>query len=392
MKAAAIVVLVALISTMVGRAEGILFVDTYPELVGIEVHWFQSLRSKGSTTSLTDKNGRTETIDNKHIAGIVTFFNEQEYPNIINESQLDSLLLQKSEIESAGAKLTEAKPYAQKAVATIDAVITRFQSGARKVNGKWLTAAEYEKYQADLDAEKIAARAVMDKRIAEQRAASNLRAADQAAIEKHQQAHNSFSERFSAKPLTDPLARSEAVIHFKERVTQALSKTSREPTLTKPIVVLNDVEPLPATVTAEILETAEAARLFRRSVGYDVALHECAEDTATVETLTVIDKVLREVKAMKPSLALEDIAAYAKTYPSAQSERLQPAYKTLVVLQALCLRLQRESQIHIDRAKVLTAAGKMGEAVKEYEQAVLVFPDSNTAQQLKETRRQTLGL
>lgn len=393
MKATALLsLLLTFLWTTAGRAEGVLFVDNYPEVVGIEVHPFASLQNTGWKTNLTDKNGQTEAIENKRIAGIVTFFDERDCADIIDESQLVPLLSQRSEIESVGAKLMEAKPYAHKAAATIDAVLSKFRSGGRKVNGKWLTAAEYQRYQSDLEAEKQAARAVIDKRIVERKAASNLRAADQAAIEKAKQADNNVPGNSSDKLLTDPHARDLAVIHFKERVAQVLIRTLREPTLTRTILALSDVDTLPPGLTTEILETATAARSFRRSVGYDIALHECAEDTAAVETLTVIDKVLTEIKAMKPSLALEHMAAYAKTYPAVQSERLRSAYQALVVLQALCLRLQGESQIHIDRAKVLAAAGKMEEAIKEYEQAVQIFPDSGTAQRIKDTRRQTLGL
>jgi hypothetical protein len=150
------------------RAGGVLFIDRYPEEYGVQVRSFSIVSRDSGKIRFTDKNGRFETIEERSVPGIITYYDESEFPNVTDEVSLEPIIQRKLAIESLGLRLEEAKPFAHKAAAAYDGVIARFRSGDRKVNGKWLTA-------TDVHGQEVAARTTREQKIAEARAAEKKR-------------------------------------------------------------------------------------------------------------------------------------------------------------------------------------------------------------------------
>jgi hypothetical protein len=163
------------------RADGVLFIDRYPEEVGVRAQSFRIVARDSGKVRFTDKNGRSESIDERWVAGIITYYDESEFPNITDEASLEPIIQRRSAIVSLGLKLEDAKPFARKAVAAYDGVIARFRSGDRKVTGKWLTG-------SDVHVQEVAAQTTREQKIADARAAEKKRfVAEQSAQEERLQ-------------------------------------------------------------------------------------------------------------------------------------------------------------------------------------------------------------
>jgi hypothetical protein len=162
-------------------ADGVLFIDRYPEEYGVQVRSFRTVTRDGGKVRFTDKDGRSEIIEERSVPGIITYYDESEFPNITDEASLEPIIQRKSAIESLGLKLEDAKPFAHKAIAAYAGVIARFRSGDRKANGKWLSA-------ADLQIQEVAAQKTREQKITDARAAEAKRfAAEQSTQEEYLQ-------------------------------------------------------------------------------------------------------------------------------------------------------------------------------------------------------------
>jgi hypothetical protein len=163
------------------RAGGVLFIDRYPEEYGVQVRSFSIVTRNSGKVRFTDKNGRSETIEERSVPGIIIYYDESEFPNIMDEISLEPIIQRKLAIQSLGLKLEDAKPFAHKAVAAYDGVIARFRLGDRKVNGKWRTATE-------VHGQEVAAQTTREQKIAEARAAEKKQfTAEQSAQEERLQ-------------------------------------------------------------------------------------------------------------------------------------------------------------------------------------------------------------
>jgi hypothetical protein len=83
--------------------------------------------------------------------------------------------------------LPQTRPYLSGPIASIQADIARFHSGDRKVNGKWLTAAEYVAWQTAKAQQIAAERAEQEKRRGEERAAEEKRIEEQKVAERERE-------------------------------------------------------------------------------------------------------------------------------------------------------------------------------------------------------------
>ena len=163
------------------RADGVLFIDRYPEEVGVRAQSFRIVARDSGKVRFMDKNGRFEVIDERWVPGIIVYYDESEFPNITDEASLEPIVQRRSAIVSLGLKLEDAKPFARKAVAAYDGVIARFRSGDRKVTGKWLTG-------SDLHVQEVAAQTTREQKIADARAGEKKRfAAEQSTQEERLQ-------------------------------------------------------------------------------------------------------------------------------------------------------------------------------------------------------------
>ena len=153
----------------------------------------------GYKSYFNDKNGKVLSIDNNLIAGIVTFPDAAEFQNITQELSLLPLRSKQADLETVVAKVPGTRPYLAPQIAALENQIARFKSGERKINGKWLTASEYQKLQADTAAAQATAKAQAERRIAEQKAAEEKQRAEQKALEEKRAAEEKTAERERAE-------------------------------------------------------------------------------------------------------------------------------------------------------------------------------------------------
>src|SRR5437667_2589031 len=149
-------VLVVVTRAPSARDGGLILENDYPQDEIVRIAPFTTERSRGPNDSgykryFTDNSGKTVSIDIRYIAGIVTFLDFSEFQNITSELSLTLLLSKKAELEAVAAKVPRARLYVRDPVRILEAEIKRFRSGERKVKGKWLTAAEYERFQVVID-------------------------------------------------------------------------------------------------------------------------------------------------------------------------------------------------------------------------------------------------
>jgi hypothetical protein len=175
------------------HASGLIFErDPSPRASGYKIVPFATEGAHtGAKSYFTDKNGNVLKVDNISIMGIVRF---PDIQNLTDQSSLASLRAKNAELEAVAEKVPNAKPYLGPQIAAIQSQIARFQSGERKVNGKWLTGSEYQKFQADAAAAKAAAEAQEQKRLAEQKAAEDKRRAEEEALEEKRRAEQKALE------------------------------------------------------------------------------------------------------------------------------------------------------------------------------------------------------
>jgi S1-C subfamily serine protease/Tfp pilus assembly protein PilF len=106
---------------------------------------------QGYKRYFTGNAGNSLSIDTRFIVEVVTFPDVEEFQNITSESSLDTLILKKSELEAVAARTPQARLYVRDVIASLEAQIKNFRFGQRKVRGKWLTAADYGKFQLTFD-------------------------------------------------------------------------------------------------------------------------------------------------------------------------------------------------------------------------------------------------
>lgn len=221
------------------------------------------------------------------------------------------------------------------------------------------------------------------------------RAADQAGAEKRKAVLVQWRRdkaNTSDAMLTDPAARSDAIAEFRKQVNAIISKASPELTAFKAASSLNEVSQLSFGLAAEVRQMSKSARVFRKSVGYALALRECRVETRILDALATLDTATRDLKSGDAESAMKQLNQFHQNDPGDPPVLLQPLYEALTNLGTLSSDLQRESQIHADRARTLAAAGKIEEALKEGKRAYDILPDPKIARMIEEIREQSLGL
>jgi len=58
----------------------------------------------------------------------------------------------------------------------------------------------------------------------------------------------------------------------------------------------------------------------------------------------------------------------------------------------LCGRSEKEAEVHSQRAREFDAAGRNGDAIREYQEAYRIFPNPETAEKIRRLQNNSLGL
>jgi hypothetical protein len=190
----------------------------------------------------------------------------------------------------------------------------------------------------------------------------------------------------------DPIVTNRIIADFKEETQSVLSRVGDATGNFHEIDRLESVQKLPAPVSESVGSLVERARDFRVKVGYETALHEYRAETETVDALSVVDQITRNIAANDASEANARLADFLKSNPEPTADSEKGLWRYLNSVRLLCSRSERDADIHLQRGQSLASAGKTSEAIREYQEAYRIFPNPVTAEKIRQLQDNSLGL
>ena len=190
----------------------------------------------------------------------------------------------------------------------------------------------------------------------------------------------------------DPIVKNRIIADFKDETQSVLSRVSDSTGNFHEVDRLESVEKLPAIVSENVGSLVERARDFRAKVGYETALQEYRTETETVDALSVVDQVTRNIAANDASAASSRLSDFLKSNPEPMADSQKPLWRYLSSVQSVCSRSEKDADVHLQRAQSLAWAGRNSEAIREYQEAYRIFPNPATAQKIRQLQDNSLGL
>lgn len=203
-----------------------------------EIREFSSQRARrphenGDQSYFLDRKGHSFGVETSLILRIIPFPDPAHFPNITSDESLGELLSKGNKLEAETTKFPQIKPYLNNITAALDAEVTRYRSGDRKVDGRWLSSTQYselqgaisarraaeEKRRADARAAAAAQRATAEaERMAAQQRAREVRAAEQQQLLEQKLADQQRREQAEAAELMRPRKATAELQVVKDRV------------------------------------------------------------------------------------------------------------------------------------------------------------------------------
>jgi len=196
----------------------------------------------------------------------------------------------------------------------------------------------------------------------------------------------------STPPAGEPEVKSRMITDFKEQTQAVLSRVGDATGNFPEIDRLDSVQQLPPPVSESVASLIDRARDFRAKVGYETALSECRSETETVDALSAVDQSTRNIAGNDASAANSGLTDFLKDNPEPMVDTQRPLWRYLTSMRLLCSRLEKEAEIHLERAGAFASAGRTGDAIREYQEAYRTFPNPATAEKIRQLQRNSLGL
>jgi hypothetical protein len=182
------------------------------------------------------------------------------------------------------------------------------------------------------------------------------------------------------------------VADFKEQTQAVLARVGDATDNFQAVVRLDSVKPLPAPVSESIGPLADQARDLRSQPGYETALQECRTETETVDAISVVDQITRNIAANDVFEAGSRLAVFLKRSPEPTVDGQKALWRYLISMRSLCNRLEKDALVHVKRAQSLASAGKTSDAIREYQEAYRTFPNPATADTINQLMHGSRGL
>jgi hypothetical protein len=182
------------------------------------------------------------------------------------------------------------------------------------------------------------------------------------------------------------------IADFKEQTQSVLSRVGDATGNFHQVDRLDSVQKLPAPVSESVDSLVDRARDFRSKVGYETALQECRTETEIVDALAVVDQITRNIAANDASEANTRLTDFLKNTPEPIADSQKPLWRYLTSMRSLCSRLEKDADIHLQRAQSLASASRNSDAIREYQEAYRTFPNPNTAEKIRQLQDNSLGL
>jgi len=196
----------------------------------------------------------------------------------------------------------------------------------------------------------------------------------------------------STPAAVEPDVKSRMITDFKEQTQAVLSRVGDATGNFPEIDRLDSVQQLPAPVSESVTSLVDRARDFRAKLGYETALSECRTETETVDALSAVDQSTRNIAGSDASAANSGLTDFLKNNPEPMVDTQRPLWRYLTSMRLLCSRLEKEAEIHVQRAAAFATAGRTGDAIREYQEAYRTFPNPATAEKIRQLQRNSLGL
>jgi hypothetical protein len=190
----------------------------------------------------------------------------------------------------------------------------------------------------------------------------------------------------------DSAVRDRMIADFKEETQTVLARVGEATGNFRDIDRLDSVEKLPTPVSESVGSLAHRARDFRSKFGYEAALRECPTETQTVDALSAVDQITRSIASNDASEANAKLGDFLKNNPEPSADSEKPLWLYLTSMRQLCTRLEKDADIHLQRAQSFAAASRTSEAIREYQEAYRIFPSPATAEKIRQLQDSSLGL
>ena len=200
------------------------------------------------------------------------------------------------------------------------------------------------------------------------------------------------SPRSSSPAAAETAVKNRMITDFKEQTQSVLSRVGEATGNFHEIDRLDLVQQLPLPVSESVSSLVDRARDFRAKLGYETALSECRTETATVDALSAIDQITRNIAGKDASAANSRLTDFLKSNPEPMVDNQKPLWRYLTSIRLLCNRLEKEAEIHLQRAQASASAGRTGDAIREYQEAYRAFPNPATAEKTRQLQSNSLGL
>jgi hypothetical protein len=198
--------------------------------------------------------------------------------------------------------------------------------------------------------------------------------------------------RSSSPAAVETAVKNRMITDFKEQTQSVLSRVGEATGNFHEIDRLDLVQQLPLPVSESVSSLVDRARDFRAKLGYETALSECRTETATVDALSAIDQITRNIADKDASAANSRLTDFLKSNPEPMVDNQKPLWRYLTSIRLLCNRLEKEAEIHLQRAQASASAGRIGDAIREYQEAYRAFPNPATAEKTRQLQSNSLGL
>jgi hypothetical protein len=197
----------------------------------------------------------------------------------------------------------------------------------------------------------------------------------------------------SPTPPADRAPEDRAIVELKEQTESVLSQVANATANFQDVERLDSVQELPLPVSESIGSLGSRTRELRAKIGSDsTALNEYRPEIVTAEALSLIKQVSRDIAMSDAAEANSKLADFLQSNPEPPAENQKVLWRYLRSLQNLCDRLEKEAEIHLQRAQSLAAANKTTEAIREYQEAYRTFPNPATAGKIRQLQDNSLGL
>jgi hypothetical protein len=197
----------------------------------------------------------------------------------------------------------------------------------------------------------------------------------------------------SVNPIAvEPVVRNRIIEDFKQETESVVSRVSDATANFHEIDRLDSVQELPTPVSESVDALMDRARDFRAKLGYETALSECRMETQTTDALSVVDQVTHNLATGNAAEAGTRVKEFLKNNPEPPGESRKNLWDYLASVRSSCSRSEKDADVHLQQAQLFVSAGKIGDAIREYQEAFRIFPTPATAEKIRRLQENSLGL